>query len=143
MAKKSKKKKSKNPFKFLTSSRLVLLVGIVLLVLVSIALGKELMRKHEVNQEIEKVQSEIDRLERKNKELSSLIEYLNTEEFKEIQARQNLNLQKEGEAAVAITVPPTPNIDEGESENDEPIVVENKSNIQKWWEYFFYVKTRS
>lgn len=137
MEKSKKNKKSKNPFKFLTSSRLVLLVGIVLLILVSIALGKELIRKHEVNQEIEKVQSEIDRLERKNKELSSLTEYLNTEEFKEIQARQNLNLQKEGETAVAITVPPTPNNDEGVIE-EEPVIVESKSNIQKWWEYFFY-----
>jgi cell division protein FtsB len=125
------------------SSKLILIIGFILLALISVALTKELMRKHKVNQEIELVKEEIDRLERKNEELAALVDYLNTDSFKEIQARQSLNLQKEGETAVAITDPADPaqaveDIDRVEVAEEE--AQKSKSNIVKWWEYFFRLR---
>lgn len=104
----TRKRKQSSAFRSLMSSKLILIIGFILLALISVALTKELMRKHKVNQEIELVKEEIDRLERKNEELAALVDYLNTDSFKEIQARQSLNLQKEGETAVAITDPADP-----------------------------------
>lgn len=116
-------------FKFLT------LIGLVLLVFVSVALSKEIYRRYQINQEIKKVKQEIEKLEKKNKELSALIDYLNTDSFKEIQARQNLGLQKEGETAVAIE-PGLAHEVEQETffETDEEKQI---SNPRKWWNYFF------
>lgn len=134
-------RKKNATFKALMSSKLVLVIGFVLLALISVALTKELMRKHQVNQEIELVKEEIERLERRNEELQALVEYLNTDSFKEIQARQSLNLQKEGETAVAITEPVRePVIEEqviDKAEEAQKEALAGKSNIVKWWEYFF------
>lgn len=134
-------RKRNSTFKAFMSSKLVLIIGFVLLALISVALTKELMRKHQVNQEIQIVKEEIEQLERRNNELSSLVEYLDTESFKEIQARQSLNLQKEGETAVAITE--AQRAPDSESENINKALEadreaqKKKSNIVKWWEYFF------
>ena len=99
------------------------------------------MRKHQVNQEIQMVKEEIEQLERRNNELSALVEYLDTESFKEIQARQSLNLQKEGETAVAIKeahkVPDTEAENSNKALEAEKEAQSKKSNIVKWWEYFF------
>ncbi|MBU1119094.1 septum formation initiator family protein [Patescibacteria group bacterium] len=134
-----KKRNSSNSlFKALFSSKIVVFIGFILLVLVSVALTKELMRKHNVNNEIEEVKKEIDRLERRNAELSSLIDYLRTDSFKEIQARQSLGMQKDGETSVAITEPVTPNTDIPEvPEINEKTLEAEGSNVSKWWNYFF------
>lgn len=134
-------RKRNSTFKAFMSSKLVLIIGFVLLALISVALTKELMRKHQVNQEIQIVKEEIEQLERRNNELSSLVEYLDTESFKEIQARQSLNLQKEGETAVAITeaqrAPDSESEDIDKALEADREAQKKKSNIVKWWEYFF------
>lgn len=96
---------------------------------------RELVSRYMINQEIEKVKSEINTLERKNKELSGLVEYLNTDAFKEIQARQNLGMQKDGETAVSIESLPDNATNEVELVNNND--VKDKSNMEKWWQYFF------
>lgn len=135
------KHKKRSIWGFLLSTKVIVLVGLIFLGLVSFALSKELMRKHRVNQEIEEVKKEITSLEKKNKELAALIEYLNTDSYKEIQARQNLNLQKEGETAVAV-MPVERSLEEasGTEKFDIP-VDEESSNVKKWWNYFFNKKT--
>jgi cell division protein FtsB len=134
LARKIKSQKRKTIYKLIT------LVGMVVLIFVSIALGKEIYRRYQINQEINVVKQEIEELERKNHEMQALVDYLNTDSFKEIQARQNLGLQKEGEVAVAVE-PGLPADDEDlsstfeSSENTEEI-----SNGKKWWKYFFAMK---
>jgi cell division protein FtsB len=132
-AEKSKIKKKRMIFKFLT------IFGFIILIFVSIALGKEIYRRYQINQEIKKVKEEIEDLEKKNRELQALIDYLNTDSFKEIQARQNLGLQKEGEQAVAIEpglfTPSEKNEATFESNNTK-----ESSNARKWWDYFFAPK---
>lgn len=127
---KGKAKKKRIIFKFLT------IIGFIALVFVSIALGKEIYRRYQINQEIKKAKDEIEDLEKKNRELQALIDYLNTDSFKEIQARQNLGLQKEGETAVAIE----PGIFASSEKNEttfESNNVEESSNLRRWWNYFF------
>lgn len=117
--------------------KLLNVVGFIALIFVSIALGKEIYRRYQINQEIKKAKQEISDLEKKNHELQALIDYLNTDSFKEIQTRQNLGLQKEGETAVAIE----PGIFAAQESNNEVTFESNNikesSNIRKWWDYFF------
>lgn len=116
------------------SLRLLIFVGLILMVFFSISLGKEMYRKYQINKEITAVQEEINSLEQENQEMRDLIEYLNTNSFKEIQARQQLGLQKEGEQAIAIQSAPE------EIQNvagEEEAIEEEQTNTMKWWSYFF------
>ncbi|MFH2104610.1 MAG: septum formation initiator family protein, partial [Parcubacteria group bacterium] len=85
-----------------TFIRALMASGVVLVVFTSFGLGKEIVRRKEINQEIDDTKKEIESLEKKNKELGQMIEYIETDSFKEIQARQNLGFQKDGEVAVSI-----------------------------------------
>lgn len=120
--------------------KLITFVGIIVLILVSIALGKEIYRRYQINQEIKIVKLEIETLQKKNKELQALVNYLNSDSYKEIQARQNLGLQKLGEQAVAIETAPTmesalPKEISAAVPAAEP--GRELSNPEKWWKYFF------
>lgn len=103
----------------------------VALVLLVIFLGKELKKRYEIRKEIQNLQQEIASLETKNQETSQLINYFKTREFQERQARSLLNLQKPGEFVVAL--PFQEEEDNVGTELNKPL----KSNLQKWWEYFF------
>lgn len=131
LARKEKLKKRKTFFKFFT------LIGLVLLVFVSVALGKEVYRRHQITQEIDKAKQEVESLEKKNHELQALIDYLNTDSFKEIQARQSLGLQKEGEMAVAIEPGIAASYEDQGSTFESSEEVKEASNLKKWWKYFF------
>lgn len=123
-----------------TIYKLVTLIGLILLVFVSIALGKEIYRRYQINQGIDELKQEVDSLERRNYELQALVDYLNTDSFKEIQARQNLGLQKKGEVAVAVE--PGVAISSKDQGSTFASSEETKkiSSPKKWWNYFFAAK---
>lgn len=118
--------------------KLFTLAGFVLLIFVSLALGKEIYRRYQINQEIKSVEDEIERLEKRNKELQALVDYLASPSYKEIQARQNLGLQKPGEQAVAVE--PAPAASAQDNQNPAEPKEENLSNPHRWWNYFFEPK---
>ncbi|MFA6296670.1 MAG: septum formation initiator family protein [Patescibacteria group bacterium] len=125
--------------RFLTkkwSLRLITVFGLVCIIFIAMGLVRELVNRYMVNQEIEKMQAEINTLERKNQELGGLVDYLNTDAFKEIQARQNLGMQKDGETAVSIeSMPDNINtVAELPQDNNDS---SDKTNMEKWWNYFF------
>jgi len=127
-------KRTKNrKFKFLSSSYFIIL-GVIILILISFALAKEILRRREINQQITQLKDEISRLGGENQELGNLITYFRTKSFQEKEAREKLGLQKPGEKAIAI--PQTIQGEERASvleKNEE----ENLSNPKKWWLYFF------
>lgn len=116
--------------------KLITFVGFVILIFVAIALGKEIYRRYQINQEIKGVKDEIERLEKRNRELQALVDYLNSDSYKEIQARQNLGLQKPDEQAVAVQ-PAPPNLDIAAQTASAKEEKKNLSNPEKWWNYFF------
>lgn len=115
--------------------KLITFAAFVILVFITVALSKEIYRRYQINQEIQSVKNEIERLQKRNQELQALVDYLNSDSYKEIQARQNLGLQKPGEQAVAVQ-PPPPN-EEIKAVSPSPNPQENLSNPEKWWNYFF------
>lgn len=99
----------------------------------SVLLGRELVKKYQIDKEIKQLEREITALESKNKEINELIDYLKSAEYRERQARSLLNLQKPGEFAVALPNP------EGQDQENVKLKEskDSRSNLEKWWEYFF------
>lgn len=137
---------AKEPSSFVSKlfdSKIVVLGGAIIVVLFGVAVTKELLRRYEINKEITALEQEAAELDSRQKELSGLIEYFQSDAFKEREARERLGLQREGESVVVL-----PNIENGELgtvAGDRTSVAEsgNRSNMQKWWNYFFRESRRS
>lgn len=116
----------------LANGRWVVVVGLVVLVGLGIALAREVVRRKQVRDEIAGVQSEIDSLSRRNEELQGLIGYFQSDAFKELEARKELNVQAPGEKVIEVQQPaavvssvPAPSSDD------------TRSNLGRWWDYLF------
>lgn len=139
--------------KKLLSSKLFLFLISFALVGLTVSVGRESYRKYQLTKEINRLKSEIERLEKEDQNLANLLEYFEDESYLEKEARLKLNLQKPGEKLVVIS----------EDREDQPKqdvqgnLASNHSNVQgedgredadwsnreeevnfwKWWEYFF------
>lgn len=132
-------KRRENFLKKLIRSKIFLAIGLIILVFFSLTLGKRVFEQRKINQEIKKLEEEIEILESRNSELSKLIEYLNTNLYIEEAARIKLGLQKPGESVVIV---PNEIFNEQDEKKKENSQVNNKtileqSNASKWWDYFF------
>ncbi len=87
-------------------------------------------QKVEVDNEIARLQQQADTLNHDNQQLSELIKYLDTPEFQEKEAREKLNLKREGEQVVILPE------DDGNG-HVAGAAEQELSNPQKWFNYFF------
>jgi cell division protein FtsB len=123
--------------------------GMVMLVLISIPLGKNLIKQSGLNMEIEELRREIEKMEGKNNDLNSLIDYLSSDQFVMEQARMNLNYKKPGEEMVVVKGTDSLSASSKTEQQQDPIYqikgFENQkpekkaANPQKWWNYFFKI----
>lgn len=118
----------------LLSSPLVIFLLVLILIGIIAAVGKESYRKYQIDKEVGGIKKEIESLKEENQALSNLLDYFNSEESLEKEARLKLNLLKEGEKLVIIT----PN-KKTDSENQllEDIEEKQPSNFEKWLKYLF------
>lgn len=122
-------------------------IGLILLVAVGFPAVKNLTRQYKINLEIKELEKEIGEQESKKLELNKLIDYLDSNEFAEEQARLNLNFKKPGEQVVVIASEGITATSTGEPDPSKSIFrltgagkkvgEEETSNPQKWWQYFF------
>lgn len=91
---------------------------------------QSLTQKYRIDRQIKQLQTRADQIRGENQQLSELVAYLNTDQYKEKAAREQLNLKKEGEFVVGL-----PN--QQEQVSSAEIVVTQKSNPEKWYNYFF------
>ncbi len=127
---------SSNDFwlKRLFRSNIFFILVLILLALFSISLFREIMRKVEIQKEIMKLEDEVSRLENRNTELSSLIQYFKTDEYIEMEARTKLGYKKPGETVVVVAT----NTNSAQQTTNESSVQDlKKSNWQLWLDYFF------
>ena len=131
---KKKKKVKINSLKSFYYSKFFVVVGVIILILISISLGKELIRKAEINSEIKLLEAEIEGLESKNTEMGDLIKYLNSSSFLEKEAKERLGLQETDEKVVMMPNNLTKNgvIEIDSSEQAE----QSMANPTKWKKYF-------
>lgn len=116
--------------RFLANPRTFAIIALVFLLLIFLPLAKNYSRKRLVEQEIAGIQKEIDDFEAKNKDLKEMIDYLQSDQSLEEQARLNMGLKRPGETVAVIKE------DEAASALSVPVLVDHAPNWQKWWHYF-------
>ena len=137
------KKKGKNNIisKIISSQIFLAFLGLILIILISIPLAKNLSKRYYINQEIKDIEQEIITLESKNKDLGKLISYLESDQFVEEQARLNLGLKKEGEEVVVIKEVEELIAIKSVNDNLEDIDIE-ATNPERWLSYFFSINRK-
>lgn len=101
---------------------------------------KEVRRSRAIDQEIENLQEEADKISADNSFLKDQVEYLKSDHYKERLAKDKLNLRNPGEQVVVVQ--PSNKGDDFKEENSESLDDDNNrgekpSNFQKWLKYFF------
>ncbi|MDD5567524.1 MAG: septum formation initiator family protein [Patescibacteria group bacterium] len=129
-------KKQTGIWRRIFSSRWLLLFEVAVIVLFSVALTKEIIRRWEVKREIDKLGSEVETLKARKAELSGLIAYFQSDYFKEREARLKLGLQREGESALNIPQVQTNQNETGTDDADDASAQDTRLP-SKWWKYFF------
>ena len=117
--------------------RFFLLVGVIAFMLVTYALFKETYKKYQIQKEVETLRFEAEDLEKKNEKMRGLVEYFKTDNYSEKEAREKLNLKKEGEKVVVLRSDDSPNKEVRPGTEDLPRQEINMPNPIKWWDYFF------
>ena len=121
--------------KFLFSPFFIFLL-ILILIGVIIAAGKEGSHKYQTDKEINDLEKKISSLKDRKEALFNFLDYFNSEEFLEKEARLKLNLLKEGEKLVIISSDRRTDLENQILEKNE---TEKKqlSNFRKWRNYLF------
>ena len=105
-----------------SGARLILLAAAAMVVYFLASGAANLVRSHQLTQEESNLQSEIDDLESRYERLTALEAYLESDEYIEAIAREQLGLVKPGETAfIAIPTQPSPAPEPG-------------STTDLWWE---------
>jgi len=117
------------------TSRIFLVITTLALVAVGVGIFKGAARRIEVQKEINALQKDIGALESKNDDLTKLLKYFGTAEFKEREARLRLGLQKPGENVVVI-----PGLEDSVDKPSGGVANQNDittPNWRRWLDYFF------
>jgi len=124
------------------SASYLLLAGalLVLLFFITFKLSHQVYRQNKVNEEVEALQSEIDQLDQENKDLNELISYLQTDDFKEKEAKDKLNLIKEGEQLVLVKENEVQQKQEEKDNFKDTEVIVYHANYYWWWHLFFSIR---
>lgn len=106
----------------------ILIIGFGLI----ITLSRDIFRLLKAGDRIQQAQLRVEELEKENLKLKELKQYYQSEEFVEEQARNKLNLSREGETIVILP----PNVEElvGWQEKEKPQEI---PNWKRWWRLFF------
>jgi len=125
------------------SSKILLIVSLIILIFFSTNLVKEIINRRDLKKDVRSLEEEINRLESRNNELSQLIGYFESLDFVEKEARTKLNLRKPGEKIIIV------GDEESEVNTVQPIEqdisnyitneIVSLSNPERWWNYFFKV----
>jgi cell division protein FtsL len=115
-----------------------LLIGLTLMSIILYSASKEATRTNQIDQEIQALKDEAEKIKKDNGDLQEKISYFETPDFQEKIAKEKLNMQKEGEGVTIIKTDPlkkseSQDIQQPIEKNDEPRLPVYK----KWWQYFF------
>lgn len=120
--------------------KIAILLAIAALGYIGFSTFQETKKKQQIEDEINKLKKEAEEINRENLNLEEKIYYLESDEFKQREAKEKLNLRSPGEQVVVIKPSLTKQEDEN-LENQDPEISKNnldpRSNPQKWWDYFF------
>lgn len=114
---------------FLKSRGITWLLSLALIFVLFLTV-RMFLQKYQIDKEIKKLEAETEKVKRDNEQLAGLIQYLQTPEYQEKQAREKLNLKKDGEMVVVL--PDTDKREADQNQSQQP-----KANYKQWFDYFF------
>jgi len=135
-----KRKKNKNLARLFFNQYLLVVFVLILLLLVSIPLARNISKKYDIDSEVHSLEDEIASLQKKNIELEKMIDDYGSADFVEEIARLNLGLKKEGEEVLIVKRDDTgvgENIDFKGINEIEFAGDKKEKNSKKWLRYFF------
>lgn len=116
-----------------------LTLGVIFLVYMIVSTGQALWQNYQLDKELSKLREEHNRLQLHNRYLQNLIAYRKTDAFRDKQAREKLNYQKQGETVLIIPNDDISQFSEGNTnkqpENDDTF--REPTNAEKWWHFIF------
>lgn len=126
-------------FSRILQSRTLIAIEVCVVIFLVVVIGKEIVRRQDVQSEVTRLQQQIDNLKQKNIELAQVLKEMTSENYQEKQARSKLDVQKPGETVVLL---PQPNTEGGRSlvvQATQKTVSQTsaQTNAEKWWSYFF------
>ena len=106
--------------------------------MISLALTQETYRRYQIQKEIDDLKVQAEKKERENQKLLGMIEYFKTQDFQEKEAKEKLSVQKEGEKVLLVSGDrKNEPVGEEEVSTGKPPQQDNRTNLRKWWDYFF------
>jgi cell division protein FtsB len=135
--------------------RFFLIVVLLAFIITGYSIFQEVYQRYQLNKEYAALQAEIQKYEQKNQKQKGLNKYFETSLFSEKEAREKLNVKREGENVVYLKPvkeeendleendletsqePGLPNEENSDNLNQEEQAAQNLPNPKKWWNYFF------
>lgn len=105
-------------------------IGIAVAIYISYYLIVTVKKNYEMQQEIGKLDQQIQDLELETQKLKYQIQYYQTDSYKEKEARARLGLQAPGEGVVIL-----PNSDKEKTPEEQAQQKRKKSNFEQWIEF--------
>ena len=118
-------------FKNFLKTRLATWLLAIVLGFVMFITGRILVEQYRVNQQISKLKTQAEKIKKDSEQLSSLIQYFNSPSYEEKQAREKLNLKKDGEYVIGLP-------SASDSADLTQTAQTSDSNMKKWFNYFFH-----
>ena len=136
-------------YSFIFNQKTLAVLGLILIVLIAIPLVKNINQRRAVDKEIKDMQEEITARKNKDSDLRQLMNYLESDQYLEKQARLNFGLKKKGEEVIVIKDGNSAGASlsgkgvakESSGISEIPPVKSAKNNNlainpQRWWSYF-------
>lgn len=121
----------------LLANRVFVVLAIPLLAYLSFATARKAMEVYQLNQQASQIRQEIGQLKDRNAELRRQTEYLQSPEYVEKVAREQLNLVRPGDIPLVLVH------SSGKEPTPEPVPTppevrtSSHPNWQRWWNFFF------
>lgn len=114
---------------------LILSITVIVAILILLSLAQEMNRRWQVQQEIAKLENEINSMEKRVVELEQLNEYFSTPDYKERLAREQLNFRAPEEKVVLLSEQDAKQVEAksaAKKQEEKP-----RSLPLEWWYLFF------
>jgi len=115
------------------SVQIVILIGLIMVAGMFFKYASEVYKDYKINTEIKDLKDNIERLRDENIELHSYLEYLDTDSYREIIAKKDLNFRRPHEQVIVI-----------KSSNSQSTIYDDANEVKytnipiylKWWNIF-------
>lgn len=135
----------------LFNQRSLAIFGLIIIVVIGFPLVRSANQRYRINKEISDLENEVKTVTNKNNELSHVLDYIDSDQFAEEQARLNFGLKKNNEEVAIIkdanntSTEATTSLGEGiKTIYNIPMAPDSAkklaTNPSKWWKYFFNKK---